>query len=101
MIFKFEICNQKSQSFTFQNNILLFFFFRVHLDDLANSVLNHPVLKSLPITADLIRRYNHVTSVLTQYQTDITEVWTHQNSWVIEECLKKLVSSSVELFQKL
>ncbi|XP_033231151.1 dynein heavy chain 5, axonemal [Belonocnema kinseyi] len=61
---------------------------KVHMDDLANSVSNHPVLKTLPITADLIRRYNHITSILSQYQADIAEVWTHQNSWVIEECLK-------------
>lgn len=71
------------------------------MDDLVNSVSNHLVLKTLQITADLIRRYNHVISVLSQYQTDIAEVWTHQNSWVVEECLKKLVFSSVKFFQDL
>ena len=70
---------------------ILYYLFRVHLDNLANSVLNHPVLNSLPLTADLVKRYNHATTVLSQYEADITEVWTHQNSWVIEECLKQYV----------
>ncbi|KAJ8672889.1 hypothetical protein QAD02_004150 [Eretmocerus hayati] len=62
---------------------------KIHLDDLAISVSNHPILKTLPLTADLVRRYNHATSVITQYQTDIAELWTHQNSWIIEDCLQK------------
>lgn len=61
------------------------------MDDLANSVSCHPILKTLPVTVDLIKRYNHATSVVSQYQTDIGEVWTHQNAWVIEEALKKFV----------
>ncbi|XP_063990451.1 dynein axonemal heavy chain 5 [Diachasmimorpha longicaudata] len=62
---------------------------KVHLDELANSVSGHPVLRTLPLTGDLVRRYNHAVTILLQYQTDIAEVWTHQNSWVIEDCLKK------------
>lgn len=61
----------------------------MHLDELTASVSNHPVLRTLPLTADLVRRYNHAVTVLLQYQIDITEVWTHQNSWVIEDCLNK------------
>ncbi|KAG5322537.1 DYH5 protein, partial [Pseudoatta argentina] len=34
-------------------------------------------------------KYNHVIAILKQYQTDIAEIWTHQNSWVIEDCLKR------------
>ncbi|KAG5316099.1 DYH5 protein, partial [Acromyrmex insinuator] len=62
---------------------------KVHLDELMASVSNHPVLKTLPLTADLVKRYNHVIAILKQYQTDIAEIWTHQNSWVIEDCLKR------------
>ncbi|XP_008556957.2 dynein axonemal heavy chain 5 [Microplitis demolitor] len=62
---------------------------KVHLDELTASVSNHPVLRTLPLTGDLVRRYNHAVTVLLQYQMDITEVWTHQNSWVIEDCLNK------------
>lgn len=69
--------------------MIQFYIYRVHLDELAASVCSHPVLKTLPLTADLVRRYNHAITVLLQYQTDIAEVWTHQNSWVIEDCLKK------------
>lgn len=65
-------------------------FIRIHLDELTASVSNHPVLKALPLTADLIKRYNHAIAILKQYQTDIAEIWTHQNSWVIEDCLKRL-----------
>ena len=63
----------------------------MHLDELMASVSNHPVLKTLPLTADLVKRYNYVIAILKQYQTDIAEIWTHQNSWVIEDCLKQLV----------
>jgi dynein heavy chain len=63
--------------------------YRIHLDELATSVLNHPVLKTLPTTVDLVKRYNHAISVIAQYKIDISEVWTHQNSWIIEDCLKK------------
>ncbi|EZA60758.1 Dynein heavy chain 5, axonemal [Ooceraea biroi] len=62
---------------------------KIHLDELMTSVSNHPVLKALPLTADLIKRYNHAIIILKQYQTDIAEIWTHQNSWVIEDCLKR------------
>ncbi|CAG5099433.1 Similar to DNAH5: Dynein heavy chain 5 [Cotesia congregata] len=62
---------------------------KMHLNELTASVSNHPVLRTLPLTADLVRRYNHAVTVLLQYQMDITEVWTHQNSWVIEDCLNK------------
>ncbi|RLU25661.1 hypothetical protein DMN91_001818 [Ooceraea biroi] len=64
---------------------------KIHLDELMTSVSNHPVLKALPLTADLIKRYNHAIIILKQYQTDIAEIWTHQNSWVIEDCLKRIL----------
>ncbi|XP_066590394.1 dynein axonemal heavy chain 5 [Prorops nasuta] len=62
---------------------------KVHLDELAASVCSHPVLKNLPSTADLIKRYNHSLTVLGQYQSDIAEIWTHQNSWIVEDSLKQ------------
>ncbi|XP_033349446.1 dynein heavy chain 5, axonemal isoform X1 [Bombus vosnesenskii] len=62
---------------------------KVHLDELATSVSNHPVLKTLPLTMELEKRYNYALGVLNQYKSDIAEVWTHQNSWVIEDCLKR------------
>ncbi|XP_076639069.1 dynein axonemal heavy chain 1 isoform X1 [Colletes latitarsis] len=62
---------------------------KVHLDELATSVSNHPVLKTLPLTVELEKRYNHALSILNQYKSDIAEVWTHQNSWIIEDCLKR------------
>ncbi|KAK1128262.1 hypothetical protein K0M31_002732 [Melipona bicolor] len=62
---------------------------KVHLDELATSVSSHPVLKNLPLTVELEKRYNYALSVLSQYKSDIAEVWTHQNSWVIEDCLKR------------
>lgn len=71
---------------------LNYFLFRVHLDELATSVSNHPVLKNLPLTVELEKRYNYALSVLSQYKSDIAEVWTHQNSWVIEDCLKRYVN---------
>jgi dynein heavy chain, axonemal len=36
-----------------------------------------------------MKRYNHAIVILKQYQADIAEIWTHQNSWVIEDCLKR------------
>lgn len=63
--------------------------FRIHLDELASSISNHPILKSLPLTSDLLRRYNHAIAVLSQYTSDITQVWSHQNLWVIENCLQR------------
>ncbi|KZC10625.1 Dynein heavy chain 5, axonemal [Dufourea novaeangliae] len=62
---------------------------KVHLDELAASVFSHPVLKTLPLTVELEKRYNHALSVLNQYKSDIAEVWTHQNCWVIEDSLKR------------
>lgn len=62
---------------------------RIHLDELATSVSNHPVLKTLPLSMELEKRYNYAISILNQYKSDISEVWTHQNSWVIEDCLKQ------------
>ena len=38
---------------------------------------------------ELEKRYNYALGVLNQYKSDIAEVWTHQNSWVIEDCLKR------------
>lgn len=69
--------------------VVLKFICRVHLDELATSVSNHPVLKTLPLTMELEKRYNYALSVLNQYKSDIAEVWTHQNSWVIEDSLKR------------
>ncbi|XP_011504753.1 PREDICTED: dynein heavy chain 5, axonemal [Ceratosolen solmsi marchali] len=74
---------------------------KIHLDELATSVSNHPVLKTLTTTVDLVKRYNHTVSVITQYQMDITRVWTHQNSWIIEDCLKQNLLTVDELTGKL
>ncbi|KAL7304210.1 hypothetical protein TKK_0003404 [Trichogramma kaykai] len=62
---------------------------KIHLEELALAVSNHPILKTLPTAADLVRRYNHANSVIQQYQSDISDIWSNQNSWVIEDCLKK------------
>ncbi|XP_047354238.1 dynein axonemal heavy chain 5 isoform X2 [Vespa velutina] len=61
----------------------------VHLNELTTSVTSHPVLKTLPLTGDLEKRYAQALVVLNQYRSDISEVWTHQNSWIIEDCLKR------------
>lgn len=46
-----------------------------HLEDLARSVGAHPVLRSLPYTSELMRRYNSVSAVLKAYEKDLKIAW--------------------------
>lgn len=86
-----------------------------HLEDLAKSVSGHPVLKTLPSTSELMRRYTSVSAILKAYEEDLKNTWmSHDASffyfffclltfifrimnrqvlllqvWVLDECLHK------------
>jgi hypothetical protein len=42
-------------------------------------VSSHSVLKTLPATSELLRRYSVVTAALVNYETDMKETWMKQN----------------------
>ncbi|XP_018911445.2 dynein axonemal heavy chain 5 [Bemisia tabaci] len=60
-----------------------------HLEDLVKKVSVHPVLKTLPQTAELTRKYNFVATTLLNYQSDMKNIWMNHNVWVVDECLNK------------
>lgn len=48
---------------------------QAHLEDLARSVGAHPVLRCLPYTSELMRRYNTVSTVLKAYEDELKNAW--------------------------
>lgn len=60
-----------------------------HLEDLAKSVSGHPVLRVLPQTSELMRKYNSVSAVLKAYEEDLKNTWMSHDVWVLDECLHK------------
>jgi hypothetical protein len=50
-----------------------------HLEDLVMEVSSHPVLKTLPATSELLRRYSIVSAALASYEADMKETWMKQN----------------------
>ena len=40
---------------------------------------SHPVLKTLPVTTELLRRYNIVSVALTNYEAEMRDTWMKQN----------------------
>nr|CAD7423857.1 unnamed protein product [Timema monikensis] len=50
-----------------------------HLDELVKSATSHPVLKTLPTTAELLRRYNIVGNALIAYEAEMKDAWMNQN----------------------
>ena len=39
----------------------------------------HPVLKTLPATAELVRKYNYVSNTLNNYETEMVNAWMNHN----------------------
>nr|CAD7258976.1 unnamed protein product [Timema shepardi]CAD7569562.1 unnamed protein product [Timema californicum] len=60
-----------------------------HLDELVKSATSHPVLKTLPTTAELLRRYNIVGNALIAYEAEMKDAWMNQNVWLVDECLSR------------
>lgn len=52
---------------------------KYRIDDLLTEALQHPVLKSLPVTAELSKKYNIAISTLTAYEEDIVATWMNHN----------------------
>jgi dynein heavy chain len=50
-----------------------------HLEDLVMEVSSHLVLKTLPATSELLRRYSVVSAALVNYEADMKETWMKQN----------------------
>ncbi|XP_052132221.1 dynein axonemal heavy chain 5, partial [Frankliniella occidentalis] len=73
-----------------------------HLEELVQGVSAHPVLKTLHATAELIRKYNHVSNTLNNYEAEMINAWLHHNVWVTDECLtRRLLSLETENSGKL
>lgn len=49
------------------------------IDDLLAETLQHPILKSLPATAELSKKNNIALSALVTYEEEILHTWTHHN----------------------
>ncbi|RZF32385.1 hypothetical protein LSTR_LSTR001849, partial [Laodelphax striatellus] len=60
-----------------------------HLDDLVSSASAHPVLKVMPTTIELVRKYNYVANTLINYEEELKNMWMNHNVWVVDECLNK------------
>lgn len=54
-----------------------------HVEDLVNSVSSHPILKSLPVASELIRKYNNISAVFKGYEEDLKSVWACQEVLII------------------
>ncbi|XP_017781875.1 PREDICTED: dynein heavy chain 5, axonemal [Nicrophorus vespilloides] len=60
-----------------------------HLEELMDSVTNHHVLKSLPMTIELSKKYRYADHMLRNYQDDIIAVWMNQHVSDVDRCLKR------------
>lgn len=49
------------------------------IDDLLTEALQHPILKTLPATAELSKKYNIAIAALTAYEEDILNTWMNHN----------------------
>lgn len=50
-----------------------------HLEELVQGVSQHPVLKTLHATAELVRKYNHVSNTLHNYESEMINAWLNHN----------------------
>ena len=50
-----------------------------HLEELVMEASSHPVLKTLPVTAELLRRYTIVSGALVNYEVEMKDMWMKQN----------------------
>lgn len=50
-----------------------------HLGDLVLEASSHPVLKTLPLTSEVLRRYNVVSTALVNYEAEMKDTWMKQN----------------------
>ncbi|KAI8118220.1 axonemal, Dynein heavy chain 5 [Lucilia cuprina] len=58
-----------------------------HISELVDAVCEHPVLGSLPPCRDLEHRFNHVMTVLHEYEDEIIAIWLDQDVSVADACL--------------
>nr|XP_036233287.1 dynein heavy chain 5, axonemal isoform X1 [Bactrocera oleae] len=58
-----------------------------HMKELMEAVLDHKVLSGLQLTKDLDNRYNNVTALLKEYETEIVSIWLDQDVSVADACL--------------
>lgn len=69
---------------------------KYRLEDLLTDALQHPVLKSLPATTELSKKYNIAVSALTSFEEDIVNTWVNHN--VKNFCIKKIFFKGVIAF---
>lgn len=50
-----------------------------HLDELMVSVTTHQVLKTLPATIDVSKRYRAAENMLKSYENDMVAIWMSQH----------------------
>lgn len=50
-----------------------------NITETVESVSAHPVLSALPATADILRKYNNVRSLIHHYEQDMIAIWMNQN----------------------
>ncbi|BES98150.1 dynein heavy chain [Nesidiocoris tenuis] len=62
---------------------------RSNLKRLVESVSEHPLLKPLPETSEIQRKFAYINRVLEEYEKEVVEKWLNLNVWVAENCLRK------------
>ncbi|XP_045464260.1 dynein axonemal heavy chain 5 [Harmonia axyridis] len=72
-----------------------------HLEELLTSVTSHNILKNLPATQELSRRYNQAEQTLKSYETDMVAIWMNQHVWEVDNCLKRKLLAVCPEQQKL
>lgn len=50
-----------------------------NMTETVESVCAHPVLKALPASADMMRKYSNTRSLIHNYEETMKAVWMNQN----------------------
>lgn len=62
-----------------------------HLAELMDNVTTHQVLKTLPATNELTKRYKVAETLLKTYESDMVALWMNQHVWDVDKCLQRNV----------
>nr|XP_037868155.1 dynein heavy chain 5, axonemal isoform X1 [Bombyx mori] len=55
--------------------------------EIVESVCAHPVLRGLPASADMMRKYTNTRTLMNNYEDMMKAVWMNQNLWDVDESL--------------
>ncbi|CAH0703218.1 unnamed protein product [Spodoptera exigua] len=58
-----------------------------NMTETVESVCAHPVLRALPASADMMRKYSNTRSLIHNYEETMKAVWMNQNLWDVDDCL--------------